>query len=50
MKPLNIATVLSGIGSVEHALHRLDMTHDILVQLNNLGWNVDEKDPKCNVL
>ncbi len=37
------------IGSVEHALHRLDITHDILVQLNNLGWNVDEKDPKCNV-
>jgi len=25
------------------------VTHDILVQLNNLGWNVDEKDPKCNV-
>ena len=26
------------------------VTHDILVQLNNLGWNIDEKDPKCNVL
>lgn len=25
------------------------VTHDILVQLNNLGWTVDEKDPKCNV-
>jgi type I restriction enzyme M protein len=25
------------------------VTHDILVQLNNLGWNVDEKDQKCNV-
>lgn len=23
--------------------------HDILVQLDNLGWIVDEKDPKCNV-
>lgn len=25
------------------------VTHDILVQLDNLGWIVDEKDPKCNV-
>ena len=25
------------------------VTHDILVQLNNLGWIVDEKDLKCNV-
>ncbi|MDN3030919.1 MAG: N-6 DNA methylase [Candidatus Tisiphia sp.] len=25
------------------------VTHDILVQLANLGWIVDEKDTKCNV-
>ncbi len=25
------------------------VTHDILVQLDNLGWIVDEKDPRCNV-
>ncbi|WP_341749271.1 N-6 DNA methylase [Candidatus Tisiphia endosymbiont of Sialis lutaria] len=25
------------------------VTHDILVQLANLGWIVDEKDPRCNV-
>ena len=30
MKPLNIATVFSGIGSVEHALHRLDIPHNIV--------------------
>ena len=27
----------------------ISSTYDILAQLNNLGWNVDEKDPKCNV-
>lgn len=29
MKPLKIATVFSGIGSVEHALQRLDIPHNI---------------------
>jgi DNA (cytosine-5)-methyltransferase 1 len=30
MNKINIATVFSGIGSVEHALHRLDIAHDII--------------------
>ena len=30
MKKINIATVFSGIGSVEHALHRLDIPHNIV--------------------
>jgi DNA (cytosine-5)-methyltransferase 1 len=29
MKPLKIATVFSGIGSIEHALQRLDIPHNI---------------------
>ena len=30
MNKINIATVFSGIGSVEHALRRLDIAHDII--------------------
>jgi len=30
MNKINVATVFSGIGSVEHALHRLNISHDII--------------------
>jgi DNA (cytosine-5)-methyltransferase 1 len=42
MTKLKIATIFSGIGSFEQALHRLDIPHKILFAADNGGINIDD--------